>query len=82
MAIRPEGPILVDFSARSAGFSAHIQLHSSDTAEPNIHIQWSTSPVISLGRVSLIDPTYGFSSVLHTKTGLVAAEVGPKRSSG
>ena len=27
--------------------------------------------------MSLIDPTYGFSSILHTKTGLVAAEVVP-----
>ena len=46
---RPEGPILVDFSARSADFldfSTHIQWHPRDTPQPNIHIQWSTSPVI------------------------------------
>ena len=41
VAIRPEGPILVDFSALRAGFSTHIQWREGDTAQPNIHIQWS-----------------------------------------
>ena len=45
MAIRPEGQILVDFSALRAGFSTHIQWREGDTAQPNIHIQWSASPV-------------------------------------
>ena len=45
VAIRPEGPILVDFSALRAGFSTHIQWREGDTAQPNIHIQWSASPV-------------------------------------
>ena len=42
--IRPEGQILVDFSARSADLSIHIQWHSRDTPELNIHIQWSAYP--------------------------------------
>ena len=46
VAIRPEGQILVDFSARSADFSTHIQWHPRDTAQPNIHIQWSAAPVV------------------------------------
>ena len=37
--------ILVDFSALRAGFSTHIQWREGDTAQPNIHIQWSASPV-------------------------------------
>ena len=45
MDFRPEGPILVDFLARSADFSTHIQWRQGDTAQLNIHIQWSTSPV-------------------------------------
>ena len=45
VAIRPGGPVLVDFSARSADFSTHIQWHPRDTRQLNIHIQWSTSPV-------------------------------------
>ena len=45
VAIRPEGPILVDFSALRAGFSTHIQWRGGDTAQPNIHIQWSVPPV-------------------------------------
>ena len=48
VAIRPEGPILVDFSARSADFldfSTHIQWHPRDAAQLNIHIQWSVPPV-------------------------------------
>ena len=44
MAIRPEGQILVDFSALRAGFSTHIQWREGDTAQPNIHIQWSAYP--------------------------------------
>ena len=42
---RPEGPILVDFSARSADFSTHIQWRQGDTAQPYFHIQWSATPV-------------------------------------
>ena len=45
VAIRPEGQILVDFSALRAGFSTHIQWREGDTAQPNIHVQWSASPV-------------------------------------
>ena len=58
MAIRPEGPILVDFSALRAGFSTHIQWREGDTAQPNIHIQWSASPVLSTEHISFLSASH------------------------
>ena len=58
VAIRPEGQILVDFSARSAGFSTHIQWRQGDTAQPYFHIQWSAPPVILMASYERTRPVH------------------------